>query len=320
MTAPPSPLFGLDASIYIFKAWFGREPRFYSQQGYALNAVEGFIQTLLKALSQFQPHYFFAAFDESLGQGFRERLYPAYKASRALPDEELAYQLDACKQVCEALGVFAWASTEFEADDLLATAAAQAQQRGQLVRILSRDKDLAQILKQPGDFLQDIGAQPKSLSQWQLENEIRCDQLPDYLALVGDAVDDIPGVRGIGPVAAKAILQRFDHLDAVFEDLPVLAELSCRGAAKLAEKLVAQRAEVFLFRELCRLREDVPFPKNWKHAEFDGADPQRFLAVGEQIGLPRSWLQQQIGAAAWVFQKRANGNVSRGTSAAGKNS
>lgn len=298
-------LYGLDASIYIFKAWFGREPRFYSAEGYALNAVEGFTQSLLGALKQFTPEYFFAAFDESLGQGFREQLYPGYKASRALPDEELAYQLEACRRICRALGVFDWASSHFEADDLLASAAAQAQRQNRPVTILSRDKDLAQILAQSEDCLQDLGKPGVSTAQWCEANGLSSQQLPDYLAMVGDAVDDIPGVKGIGPVAARAILNRFENLEAVFAELGELTWLDCRGAGKLAEKLRGQRDEVFLFRELCRLRRDVALPKNWQQGRFDGADPRRFISEGMAIGLPENWLQSQVANHSWVFNKRS---------------
>ncbi|MBD2859635.1 5'-3' exonuclease [Spongiibacter sp. KMU-158] len=297
-------LYAMDASIYIFKAWFGLPERFYSSEGYALNAVEGFTQTLLRVLEQHQPRYFLAAFDESLGQGFREALYPNYKASRALPDEALAYQLNACREICGALSVTHWASSQFEADDLLATAASEARAQGRAVRILSRDKDLAQILTAEHDSIQDVGAPAKTRAQWQQESGIDTKQLPDYLALVGDSVDDIPGVKGIGPVAAKAILQRYENLEAVYNNLAALKDLSCRGAARLPEKLQTEREAVFLYRELCRLREDVPLPDDWQQARFEGAELDRFIATGMEIGLPESWLRQQYKRFPQAFALR----------------
>jgi 5'-3' exonuclease len=304
-SAEAQRLYALDASIYIFKAWFGREPRFYSAEGYPLNAVEGYLQTLLKCLSRLQPRYFFAAFDESLGQGFREALYPPYKSRRGLPDEALAYQLDACRKMTGALGVYHWASQEFEADDLLATAAAEANRHGRLVTVLSRDKDLAQIMTEPADAVMDIGSPARSRLQWQEAQGLSCKQLPDYLALVGDAVDDIPGVAGIGPVSATEILKKYPTLEAVFEHLDALHELPCRGAKTLAGKLLAQRDELFLFRKLCRLRDDVPLPEDWQQGIFTGADAAQFIETGVECGLPENWLKAQCRGNPWLFEERA---------------
>ncbi len=115
MTAPG--LWLIDSSIYIFRSYFALEPRWQSRDGLATEAVYGFASFLLKMLAAERPDFVAAAFDESLESGFRHRLDPGYKANRALPDEALAFQLDACRRVAEALGVVTLASPEYEADD-----------------------------------------------------------------------------------------------------------------------------------------------------------------------------------------------------------
>lgn len=253
-------LYCLDASIYIFRAYFSQPQRYYSSAGYSLHAVQGYLRTLLDFLHAEQPSRVLVAFDESLGQGFREALYPDYKSQRALPDEELAFQLAACRSVSEALGLSCWADTRFEADDLLATAAWANQQEGGPVTVLSRDKDLAQILRTDQDYLYNLGAAKLNREQWWLARGVRCEQLADFLAVAGDRVDGIAGLPGVGDATAKVIFQHFDSLEDIFAKLDALAELPVRGARGLAPRFKAHREALFMFRELTRLRRDAPMP------------------------------------------------------------
>ena len=252
--------YGLDASVYIFQAYFARQTRHISPAGHALNAVEGYLETLLKFLHSERPESLLIAFDESLGRGFREQLYPAYKSRRALPDEALAFQLRACRELSEALGLCCYADAEFEADDILASGARRARELDMAVTIISRDKDLAQLLSGEADRLWHLGSAPRSAREWQQERGIDCAAIADFLAVAGDAVDDIPGLRGVGEKTATRIFQHYRSLDAIYANLDGLAALPIRGAKGLAEKFIDARQELFLFRQLCRLRDDVPLP------------------------------------------------------------
>ncbi|MEZ5510125.1 MAG: 5'-3' exonuclease H3TH domain-containing protein [Gammaproteobacteria bacterium] len=245
----------LDASIYIFRAWFGYPDSIVDQHGRPVNAVYGYWRQLLQGIEQRTPRYLLAAFDESLFSGFRHQLYPDYKANRALPDAALAHQLDACRRLTDALGVTTRSSQVYEADDVLATAANVARTAGFAVDVVSRDKDLAQIVT-PGDAWSDwasgISHGHAALhEQWGVPPAA----IPDLLALTGDAVDNIPGVPKVGKKSATVLLQHFGDLENLFSRLDEVLSLPLRGARTLADQLAAHQQEALLYRELIRLHQ-----------------------------------------------------------------
>lgn len=252
------PVYLIDASIFIFKSYFALPDAWINEQGYSLNAVLGYTQFLIRFLERTQPDYVAAAFDTSLGQGFRHQLYDGYKASRALPDEALAFQLDACQRVSELLGISGYASTEFEADDLIASLAKRLRRTRRSMCIVSRDKDLTQLLSHPGDDLWDASSNiAMDASGVQAKFGVAPSQMVDFLSLVGDSIDDIPGVAGIGAKTAASLLQRFVSVDAMLADLPAVCASGLRGAKRLSESLDEHRQQLDLARQLVALRSDV---------------------------------------------------------------
>ena len=165
------------------------------------------------------------------------------------------------------LGVAEFASTEYEADDLIGTLAHQVRGEGLRVTVVSRDKDLSQLIG-PGDKYWDY-ADSTEYSYEQLPEKfgVPPERMADYLALMGDASDNIPGVPGIGPKTAAAIMQRYASLDALYDDLPGTADLPVRGAAGLAAKLAAHREAAFLARALTRIHCAAPMPPGRGHLE-----------------------------------------------------
>lgn len=274
------PRFLVDASIYIFRAYFSLPERWHSPEGYPLNAVYGYTSFLVELLDQMQPGVeIAAAFDESLGSCFRNAIYPGYKASRELPDEALAFQLDACRRVTELLGIPCFGGHSHEADDYIASLAARARDRGQAVTVITRDKDLGQLLLHADDrwwdyaagtqmdrdgFVQRFGVQPF--------------QFPDYQGLVGDAIDDIPGVPSIGAKSGAALIGRFGDLEALEQNLDALDGLGLRGTARIRAALEEHWDQALLSRELARLdseMEDVRLPDPYTPG------PDAFAAVHE---------------------------------------
>ena len=147
----------IDSPIYIFKSYFSLPEKWHAQEiGYPTQALYGFTNFLLDLLKKQQPKHIFCAFDESLQTGFRHQLCPNYKMNRELPDEALAFQLNACRQLCRVLGIAEMASDHYEADDLLGAMAQQVRTAGMQPVIVTRDKDLTQIIQQ-GDLYWDIG-------------------------------------------------------------------------------------------------------------------------------------------------------------------
>lgn len=259
------PLYLVDASIYIFQAYFSPHLEVWGEDGRDLSAFLGYAQFLQRFLRQTRPEHIAVAFDQSLFCGFRHTLYPDYKSNRVLPDPDLERQLIACAELTAAMGVRGFASKVYEADDIIGTLAAryraehaQQAQMGEPVCIVSRDKDLAQLLRNDGDHVWDFsGRQRRFHDDIVRQYGIRPSQFPDYLGLVGDAVDCIPGVPGIGPVAACALLQHFQTLPQLYDNLEEVASLSYRGAKKGAQLLQRHQQIAMLSRQLATIVEDV---------------------------------------------------------------
>lgn len=258
ITMAAQPLYLIDASIYIFRAYFAMPDEWFSPEGYSVNALNGYTQFLLKFLQQVKPQKIAIAYDESLGSCFRNDIYPEYKASRVLPDEELAFQLQACKALTEIMGIPTFASHRYEADDIIATLAHSAQQRGDSVTIVSRDKDLGQILKNPDDILWDYAADKRiTTGNFIKHYTVESHQMTDFLALIGDPIDDIPGVPGIGKKTAAALLGQFGSLENIYNDLAAVANSGLRGAKGIADKLLDHRSQIEMAQALVRLEYNV---------------------------------------------------------------
>lgn len=274
----------LDSSIYIFQAWFGYPDHFHDQAGQSVNAVYGYMKTLLTQCSALRPKYMLAAFDESLFSGFRHQLYPDYKANRALPDESLARQLQLCRQLTELAGVCCAGDAVYEADDWLALGAQTAKSAGLRCTVITRDKDLAQLVEEGDlwwDWAKDVRRDHRALTEhWQVEPP----QIPDLLALMGDSADNIPGVAGIGEKSAQALISHFGSLESLYSNLDAVLTLPVRGAKRLHGVLQASEDQAFLFRELIRLR-PPPDALTLNQLEFSPVGQDKWLDFISAAGL-----------------------------------
>ncbi len=279
------PLYLIDSSIYIFRSYFACEPLWQSRSGLPTEAVYGFARFLLRLLTRERPTHIVATFDESLGSGLRHRWYPDYKANRALPDEPLAFQLAACRAIAEALGIATCASEEYEADDLIATYARRGRQAGHRTVVVSGDKDLAQLLV-GGDCLWDYGrkaavTREKFIKEWGFAPE----RVPDFLALVGDPADNIPGVAGVGVKTARALLQEFATLEEILAAPERVAAMTLRGAARIAQQLSRSRQQLQLSHRLATLMADAPETLEMADLCWNGFALPTALARCEEYGL-----------------------------------
>lgn len=247
----------IDASIYIFRAYFSLPPNWQSEDGYDTEAVYGFTNFLLDLCLQ-APSRVAVCFDESLETGFRHQLYPEYKASRALPDEALAFQLGACQEVAAALGFACFASDKYEADDLIGCLLAHLTAESEPVAILTRDKDLGQLLLREQDYLWDYAADVQLYRGDIFEKfGVWPEQMVDYLALVGDASDDIPGVPGVGKKTAAQMLANKLSLAALMAEPNRFASMTFRGAKGMAAKLAEHADQIALAQQLAAIVCDV---------------------------------------------------------------
>lgn len=248
----------VDASVYIFRAWYSMPPDMQDGDGNPTQALYGFARFLSDLIEQRRPQHIAVAFDESLRAGHRSRLYPPYKANREPAPPELKRQFALCREYCRHLGVAEYASAEYEADDLIGTLATRMRKLGLRVTLVSRDKDLAQLLAR-GDIYWDYSDSAEYRYEQIPERfGVRPERMADYLALMGDSVDNIPGVPGVGPKTAAALLAVFESLDAIYANLPAAAALPVRGAGKLPEKLALHREAAYLAQSLTRICCDAP--------------------------------------------------------------
>lgn len=269
----------VDGSLYVFRAWFAQGADVLDADGAPAHAVHGFTRFLLELLERARPTHLAVAFDESLGSGCRNLLYPAYKANRPPAPPDLLRQFAHCKAIARALGAQVLVDDSFEADDLIGSALMVARGNGYRGVIVSADKDFGQL----------IGADDE---QWDPPRQQRWDghgvkqrlgvhphQVADYLALMGDAVDNIPGVSGIGAKTAATLLGHFGSLDALLERSEEVAFLRVRGAAGIAARLREQASMARLSRTLASIMLDAPVPAAidaYRRTSF-GADIEELL-------------------------------------------
>lgn len=261
-TAARPTLYLVDASLYVFRAWHSMPDEWHDADGWPLNAVHGFARFVLELLERERPKHIVVAFDEALDSCFRNTLYPAYKANRDPAPEELTRQFAHCKAVCTALGLATLAHPQYEADDLIGSAVHAARAQGFRSVIVSADKDLSQLLGEHDEQF-DFGKGLRwGMAGVKARHGVDAHQIADYLALAGDAIDNIPGVTGIGTKTAAVLLAHFGSLDALLARVDEIPYLRIRGAAQLAVKLRAQREQALLYRQLSTIALDAPLGDN----------------------------------------------------------
>ena len=251
-------LYLVDASLYVFRAWHSMPDEFRDADGWPTNAVHGFTRFLLDLLERERPRHIAIAFDDALDSCFRNALYPAYKANRDPAPEELRRQFGQCKALCLALGLVVLAHREYEADDLIGSALHAARASGHRGIIVSADKDLSQLLFDLDEQWDFARGQRWGATGVKARHGVHAHQIADYLALCGDAVDNIPGVPGIGAKTAVVLLAHFGSLDSLLARIDEVPYLRFRGAAQAAVKLRANRELALLCRQLSTIALDAP--------------------------------------------------------------
>ncbi|MBK8230994.1 MAG: flap endonuclease [Candidatus Eisenbacteria bacterium] len=271
----------VDGTYELFRAHFGAPPSVDSA-GRSVGATRGLLRTLLGLLRDEAATHVAIAFDEKI-ESFRNHLFAGYKTGEGI-EPELLSQFPLAERAAHALGFVVWPMVEFEADDALATAAARWTQDPSVEQIVlcSPDKDLAQCVA--GDRIVMLDRRKRAVMNEEgvaTKFGVPPRSIPDWLALVGDAADGIPGVARWGPKSAAALLAKFGTIDRIPID-PAAWEVTVRGRESLAESLNAHRGEADLYRTLATLRRDVPLRENLGELEWRGARrPELIELCGE---------------------------------------
>ncbi len=253
-------VYHIDASYFIFRAYHSIRSDMVDGEGNATHALYGFARFISDFVEQVRPERIGVAFDQGLrsGTSFRHGIFPAYKANRDAPPADLARQFQLCREFCRHLGLAEFASAEYEADDIIGTLAARSRAAGLRNVLVTRDKDLSQLIRDGDvywDYIDNARYQYRDIGP-------RFGAIPeliaDFLALTGDTVDNIPGVPGIGKKTAAELFAIFGSLDELYANLGKVPALKLRGAAAVAARLLAHREAAYLARRLTGIVCDIP--------------------------------------------------------------
>jgi 5'-3' exonuclease len=278
----------IDGAVYVFRAYHSLPPM-HAPDGTPTNAAYGFAGTLIKYLAEQAPTHVGVAFDHSQ-QSFRNRIEPAYKAQRGDPPEDLEPQFDLCVRVARALGVASFAVEDYEADDLIASLVRGVLEDGARVRVVTTDKDLAQVVREDGRVTLFDLARGVLLDAGAVREKFGVDpaQIPDWLGLVGDAVDNLPGVPGVGPVGAAAALRAFGRIEDIPADPARWEPLRVRGGSRIGQRVDAHRERALRTRELATLVHDVPgLEARLPALRYAGADRREVETLFVSLGWGR---------------------------------
>jgi len=250
----------VDASASIHRAWQQYPTSVRDAQGRAANAVYGFAAFVLDLLERERPERVAFAFDTAGGADRRRAIHPPYKRHRPEKPADLQHQFAVCRALTEAAGIATFASESYEADDVLATLAANARRQGLRHTVLTGDKDLTQLVR-TGDLWRDdrrgLCLDPTGIKR---RFGVLPHQIPDQLALAGDASDNVPGVPGVGAATAARLLARWRDVDAVLADIEGVARMRFRGAARVARRLHRHAGTARLARRLTATHYDDSLP------------------------------------------------------------
>ena len=278
-------LFIIDLMPFLYKGHFVflRNPRM-TASGINTSALLGLANGLQSILRKEQPTHAVLAMDPG-GPTFRHEAYEPYKAQRQKMPEDLAASIPYAFELAEALKIPVVRVDGFEADDVMGTLAVKGAEAGFDVYMATPDKDAAQLVR-PGVKLYrpahagdaaEIYDEAKVCEHWNLR-EPR--QMIDYLALAGDASDNIPGIRGVGEKTAADLLAKYGDVEGILENQPKLK-------GKLAEKVFAGREDAKISKFLTTIRTDVPIEPNWDSYRLDGIDREKLVAVCAKFELNR---------------------------------
>jgi 5'-3' exonuclease len=282
----------IDGTYELFRSHFGAPSRL-TPQGWEIGAVHGLLSSTMSLLDEEGVTHVGAAFDTVI-ESFRNEIWDGYKTGEGIPPE-LHAQFPVAERALEALGVTVWSMIEQEADDGLAAAAKKFGPHVDRIVILSPDKDMAQLYGDPKvvGFDRRRRAFIDADAVWE-KFGVGPESIPDYLALVGDTADGIPGLPGWGAKSSAGLLARYTHIEAI----PASEDdwdVKVRGASKLAETLRTNRDLAMLFRDLATLRTDADIPQSLDDLQWRGALREDYLRLCDELGFegirdrPRRW-------------------------------
>lgn len=267
-------LYLIDGSSYIFRAYYAIR-RLSTSKGFPTNAVYGFASMIFKFLKDYKPAYLGIIFDAK-GDTFRNEMYPLYKANRGAPPEDLVPQFDKIFEVVDAFKIPQFRMEGFEADDIMGTIARDYERRGIDVVLVTGDKDFTQLVSDKVTLL-DTMKNKETLTKDVIEKYgVPPDRVTDVFALMGDQVDNIPGVKGIGEKTAIGLIKSFGSLDNLLQNLDDLAE-------KQRNLITEKKGDALLSKELVTIKTDIDLHMELEKFRYEGFDKSRLRSLFDEL-------------------------------------
>jgi DNA polymerase-1 len=267
-------LYLIDGSSYIFRAYYAIR-RLSTSKGFPTNAVYGFASMIFKFLKDYKPAYLGIVFDAK-GDTFRNEMYPLYKANRGAPPDDLVPQFDKIFEVVDAFNIPQFRMEGFEADDIMGTIARDYERLGIDVVLVTGDKDFTQLVSDKVTLL-DTMKNKETLTKDVIEKYgVPPDRVTDVFALMGDQVDNIPGVKGIGEKTAIGLIKSFGSLDNLLQNLDDLAE-------KQRNLITEKKGDALLSKELVTIKTDIDLDMELDKFRYEGFDKARLRSLFDEL-------------------------------------
>ncbi|EOD9422385.1 DNA polymerase I [Vibrio campbellii] len=312
---PENPLILIDGSSYLYRA-FHAYPGTMSNGEIPTNAVYGVVNMLRSMMRQFASDRIAVVFDAK-GKTFRDDMYPEYKANRPPMPDDLRCQIEPLHNVIRAMGLPLICIPGVEADDVIGTLAYQASQQGMPVLISTGDKDMAQLVDDNVTLINTMTNVVMDREGVVEKFGIPPELIIDYLALMGDKVDNIPGVPGVGDKTATALLQGIGGLTKLYENLDDIAALGFRGSKTMAKKLVDNKDNAMLSYELATIKLDVELEETPESLLKAEPSTDELIKLYGQLTF-KSWLNELLEGGTGVVEADESTGAARGDSASSK--
>ncbi len=285
MTTAPSCIYLIDGSSYIFRAYFALPP-LTNSSGVPTQATYGFTTMTLKFLKEYQPEYLAVVLDAGR-ETFRNQIYQDYKANRPAAPPDLIPQFAHIRTVIQAMNIALLELEGFEADDLIATLAKTLSvQDGQVV-VVSSDKDLMQLVGEKVKLLDTAKDRWIGINEVKEKFGVEPEKVVEVMGLMGDPIDNIPGVKGIGEKTAAALIQRFHSLENLFDHLDELEKSEIKGAARIRNTLLEGKKAAFLSRALATVKSDVPLSVALDQLRRRSFDKEKLKEIFSELGFAK---------------------------------
>ncbi|MFC4653583.1 DNA polymerase I [Rheinheimera marina] len=292
-SAPQNPLILVDGSSYLFRAYHS-PPHLTNSRGEATGAIYGVVNMLKSLLKQYQPDEMVVVFDAK-GPTFRNEMYADYKAHRPPMPDDLRTQIEPLHKIIQAMGLPLLCISGVEADDVIGTLAMQYSQLGRHVLISTGDKDMAQLVTDKVTLINTMTDTLLDPAGVQEKFGIGPDLIIDYLALMGDKVDNIPGLPGVGEKTALALLQGIGSIAQLYQRLDEIAALGFRGSKTIADKMREHQSQLELSYQLATIKTDVQLNLTEEQLKISAADLSALAELYKDCEF-RRWLSEVLSA------------------------